>query len=184
MKSLFLAALVAAMLLLAGCSLLPAQYSALEDGAAQIAVQSSERAICRDLPVGAWIKLYGASVSRLQGWQDLCFNPIVTPLNEETVAALLKAYPGFANNPPTAPQAPASTNIPTQNLGPANAVQAPATLTPGTPLFPAKKASKAKPAPAPGAVAPALAPSVTSAPVATPTSQPSLPALPGGLPGQ
>jgi hypothetical protein len=32
---------------------------------------------------------------RLKGWQALCFNPVTAPLNAETIAAILKLYPGF-----------------------------------------------------------------------------------------
>lgn len=80
---------------LSGCSLMPAQYSKLEEGVAQTVVQSSERAICRDIPIGTWMRLYGTSDQRVKGWQAICFNPVMAPLNEETMSALLKVYPNF-----------------------------------------------------------------------------------------
>ncbi len=166
---------------LSGCSLLPAQYSAIEEGAAQIAVQSSERTICRDLPIGAWIKLYGASASRLNGWQEICFNPVTTPLNDQTMSELLKIYPKFANNPPADTTTPA-----TQVTPPTSATQVvtPAVVTPAAPAVPAsKKAASAAPKPAPRAPAPA---SVAPAPVAPTVAPPAPPALnlPSAMPGQ
>lgn len=80
---------------LSGCSLVPQRISAVEEGMAQTVVQSSERAICRDIPIGTWLRLYGANADRLKGWQALCFNPVTAPLNAETIAAILKVYPGF-----------------------------------------------------------------------------------------
>jgi hypothetical protein len=41
------------------------------------------------------LRLYGANADRLKGWQALCFNPVTAPLNAETIAAILKVYPGF-----------------------------------------------------------------------------------------
>ena len=184
MKSLFIGLLAA--FVLGGCSMIPPKWSAVEDGAAQVTVQSSERAICRDLPIGPWIKLYGMNPSRLQGWQDLCFNPIVTPLNAETVDAILKVYPGFANNKPAAAQAPATTNVPTQavqapaaTIPPANPVSTPAvTATPNPAPATAntsalqtyrapKKASRSR---APSTVAPPVAPAPAAAAPASPAA--------------
>lgn len=92
MKTIILAVVLS---LLAGCSLLPSRYSQLEEGMAQSVVQSSERTLCRDIPIGTWIRLYGASPERVKGWQSLCFNPVTAPLNDATIAALLKVYPSF-----------------------------------------------------------------------------------------
>lgn len=83
------------LLVLSGCSLVPQRMSAVEEGVAQTVVQSSERTICRDIPIGTWLRLYGANADRLKGWQALCFNPVTAPLNAETIAAILKVYPGF-----------------------------------------------------------------------------------------
>lgn len=88
---------------LSACSLLPQTVARVEEGAAQTLVQSSERAICRDLPIGAWMRMYGTSVDRLKGWQALCFNPFVAPLNDATIAAILKVYPGFDGGAPASP---------------------------------------------------------------------------------
>lgn len=102
MKSLLSLGLLAA---LAGCSLMPARYSQLEEGAAQVAVQSSERTICRDIPIGTWTRLYGTNPERVKGWQAICFNPITTPLNDATIAEILKVYPKFEQDVPVAPPA-------------------------------------------------------------------------------
>jgi len=88
---------------LSACSLMPAHVNAVEEGVAQTAVQSSERTICRDIPIGTWLRLYGANADRLKGWQGLCFNPVTAPLNADTIAAILKVYPGFVAAPPAAP---------------------------------------------------------------------------------
>src|SRR5471030_1012904 len=90
---LFVAA--AAAMVLSACSLAPQRMSAVEEGIAQTAVQSSERTICRDIPIGTWMRLYGTSADRVKGWQAICFNPVTAPLNDATVAAILKVYPDF-----------------------------------------------------------------------------------------
>ncbi|QJD91820.1 hypothetical protein HH213_18020 [Duganella dendranthematis] len=104
-----MAALAMSMLVvLSACSLVPQNVSAVQEGVAQTVVQSSERTICRDIPIGTWLRLYGANADRLKGWQALCFNPVTAPLNAETIAAILKLYPGFvaastATPPPVTP---------------------------------------------------------------------------------
>jgi hypothetical protein len=94
---------MSALVVLSACSLVPQRISAVEEGVAQTAVQSSERTICRDIPIGTWLRLYGASADRLKGWQSLCFNPVTAPLNADTIAAILKLYPGFVAAPADAP---------------------------------------------------------------------------------
>lgn len=111
---------------LAACSLAPVRINALEEGVAQTAVQSSERTICRDIPIGTWLRLYGASVDRLRGWQSLCFNPVTAPLNAETIAAILKVYPGFVA-PLTSPPVP---DMSSTVLGIGAALQGGATVVP------------------------------------------------------
>jgi hypothetical protein len=69
----------AALLSTAGCALVPAAVSQTEENAAQIAVASAERTICRDLPIGTWLRLYGTSAERLGGWQQLCAHPVAMP---------------------------------------------------------------------------------------------------------
>jgi hypothetical protein len=88
---------------LSACSLMPQNVSAVQEGVAQTVVQSSERTICRDIPIGTWLRLYGANADRLKGWQALCFNPVTAPLNAETIAAILKVYPGFVAAATAAP---------------------------------------------------------------------------------
>lgn len=88
---------------LSACSLVPQNVSAVQEGMAQTVVQSSERTICRDIPIGTWLRLYGANADRLKGWQALCFNPVTAPLNAETIAAILKVYPGFVAASTAAP---------------------------------------------------------------------------------
>ena len=90
-------------MVLSACSLMPQHVNAVEEGIAQTAVQSSERTICRDIPIGTWLRLYGANADRLKGWQGLCFNPVTAPLNADTIAAILKIYPGFVAAPAAAP---------------------------------------------------------------------------------
>nr|WP_315400074.1 hypothetical protein [uncultured Duganella sp.] len=99
---------LSALLALSACSLVPQRMSAVQEGMAQTVVQSSERTICRDIPIGTWLRLYGANADRLKGWQSLCFNPVTAPLNAETISAILKVYPGFvaasrAVPPPVSP---------------------------------------------------------------------------------
>ena len=86
---------LSALAALSACSLVPQRMSAVQEGVAQTVVQSSERTICRDIPIGTWLRLYGANADRLKGWQALCFNPVTAPLNAETIAAILRVYPGF-----------------------------------------------------------------------------------------
>ena len=111
---------------LGGCSLMPASWNKLEEGAAQTVVASSERTICRDIPIGTWMRLYGSSSDRVKGWQAICGNPVSAPLNDATVAAILKVYPGFqqavetgAPLPAALPALKASTEISTPAAAPA-----------------------------------------------------------------
>lgn len=71
--------LIIAMLALSGCSLLPQSFSAAEQTAATAVVQSSERVICRDIPVGTWLRMYGNSDERMKAWRALCIAPNVSP---------------------------------------------------------------------------------------------------------
>lgn len=93
--AMLLAAALVSVALMCGCSLLPQNFSRVEEGAAQAVVQSSERTICRDIPIGTWMRLYGTSADRIKGWQAICFNPLSAPLNDATVAAIQKVYPSF-----------------------------------------------------------------------------------------
>lgn len=61
------------------CSMLPVSVSQIEESVAQAAVQSSERTICRNIPVGTWLRLYASSPERLAGWQALCYNQVAAP---------------------------------------------------------------------------------------------------------
>lgn len=113
---------------LSACSLVPQRMSAVEEGMAQTVVQSSERTICRDIPIGTWLRLYGANADRLKGWQALCFNPVTAPLNAETIAAILKVYPGFVAASTAAPPPVTSDSL----LGVGAAVQSGASAPAGT----------------------------------------------------
>lgn len=68
--------------ILVGCSMLPDRISRTETGIAEAAVESAERTVCRDIPIGTWIRLYGANPQRVAGWQAICFNPVVPPTAE------------------------------------------------------------------------------------------------------
>lgn len=70
---------VALLASLSACSLIPANISHLEETVAQTAVQSSERTICRNIPVGTWLRLYANNQERLNGWQLLCNNQVGAP---------------------------------------------------------------------------------------------------------
>lgn len=176
-----LAALVVA---LSGCSLMPAQYSKIEEGVAQTVVQSSERAICRDIPIGTWMRLYGSSDQRVKGWQAICFNPVTAPLNDETMAALLKVYPSFQQ-----PAAPVPDTVILAPVALPPAVTA-ATVPLIVPPAPADPPVQAAPAPAKPALArptrakPAASAPVplaaTAAPVAAAATTP--PAAPASMP--
>lgn len=72
-------ALLAALLALSGCSMLPAAVNAYEVKAADAVVDSSERTICRDIPVGTWVRRYGASTERTDAWRKLCSDRGATP---------------------------------------------------------------------------------------------------------
>lgn len=81
--------------MLGGCSILSASIGQYEKDAGQIIVQSAERTVCKDIPIGIWLDTYGSSPTRLAGWQALCGNPIQNPLDPATVATILKVYPDF-----------------------------------------------------------------------------------------
>lgn len=115
---------VASALAMSACSLLPGNFNKIEEGVAQTVVQSSERTICRDIPVGTWLRLYGTSSDRVKGWQALCFNPITAPLNDATVAAILKVYPGFQQAVEAASAPPGPVTPPNSAPEPAEAVPA------------------------------------------------------------
>src|SRR5471032_2376385 len=112
---------LAAVAMLSACSLMPANFGHVEEGAAQAVVQSSERTICRDIPIGTWMRLYGTSADRIKGWQAICFNPVTAPLNDATVAAIQKVYPSFEQavvsgaplpTPALVPQLPSDASVP------------------------------------------------------------------------
>lgn len=64
---------------LAGCSMLPAAVDVAEQTAATAVVQSAERTICRNIPIGTWRRLYGANPVRAKAWRELCATPVETP---------------------------------------------------------------------------------------------------------
>lgn len=64
---------------LAGCSMLPAAVDVAEEAATTAVVQSAERTICRNIPIGTWRRLYGSNPVRAQAWRELCANPVETP---------------------------------------------------------------------------------------------------------
>lgn len=64
---------------LTACSMLPAAVDVAEETAATAVVQSAERTICRNIPIGTWRRLYGSNPVRAQAWRDLCANPVETP---------------------------------------------------------------------------------------------------------
>src|ERR1019366_4403749 len=80
---------------LSGCSLLSATIGQYEKDGGQIIVQSAERTVCKDIPIGIWLDQYGSNPTRLAGWQAICGNPIQNPLDPGTVAAILKVYPQY-----------------------------------------------------------------------------------------
>lgn len=71
--------LLAGLLSLSGCSMMPAAVDAYEVKAADAVVDSSERTICRDIPVGTWVRRYGASAERIDAWRKLCSSRGATP---------------------------------------------------------------------------------------------------------
>ncbi len=158
-------------LALSGCSLMSPTIDKVEQGMMQTIVQSSERTICRDLPVGAWMAYYGTNAERAKGWQALCFNPVKAPLNDSTVAAILKVYPGFQQ------AADAGTELPVvQPAVVVPSVQPAAVADPAPPVAPAAPAKpkriaraapvKPVPLPLPAPVAPLPAVAAAAAPVA------------------
>lgn len=64
---------------LSACSLLPAAVDQAEQTAATALVASSERTICRDIPVGTWARLYGANPARREAWRALCAPALDVP---------------------------------------------------------------------------------------------------------
>lgn len=81
---------------LAGCSLLPASVDAFEEQAANVIVASSERTICRNIPIGTWMRHYGSSAERRAAWEGLCAKPVATPAAVTAARGLLDpaARPG------------------------------------------------------------------------------------------
>lgn len=77
MKRILVLALVVT---LSGCSMLPAAVNVAEGTAATAVVQSAERTICRNIPVGTWRRLYGSNPVRAQAWRELCANPVEIPV--------------------------------------------------------------------------------------------------------
>lgn len=176
-----LAVLSIVLLTMQGCSLMSPTIDKIEQGAMQTVVQSSERTICRDLPVGAWMAYYGTNSDRVKGWQALCFNPIKAPLNDETVAAILKVYPGFqqavdaggglpAAAPATVAAIPVAAVAASEPLAAAS-VQAAAPAKPKRAPRAAVKPAAAPPLPAPVPQAlvapPAAAPAIVLPPAQT-----------------
>lgn len=64
---------------LSGCSMLPAAVDQAEETAATAMVQSSERTICRNIPVGTWMRMYGTNAARREAWRALCTTVQTTP---------------------------------------------------------------------------------------------------------
>lgn len=73
-------------LTLAGCSLLPASVEKFEETAATALVESSERTLCRNIPVGTWMRLYGANAARREAWRALCTTAQATPASDAQAA--------------------------------------------------------------------------------------------------
>jgi hypothetical protein len=71
--------LLISMLALSGCSLLSPTVNQFEETAATAVVESSERTLCRNIPVGTWMRMYGSNAERMHAWQLLCTNKAVTP---------------------------------------------------------------------------------------------------------
>ena len=75
MKNLVLMAAV----LLSGC----ATIANKEMQAAQVLIaseaQSAESLICKMLPIGTWMVMYGSSPARADGWAKICNPPTVAP---------------------------------------------------------------------------------------------------------
>lgn len=83
-KSLLIASLLA--VAASGCSLLPASVERFEETAANALVESSERTICRNIPVGTWMRLYGANAARREAWRALCTTAQATPASDAQAA--------------------------------------------------------------------------------------------------
>jgi len=77
---------------LGGCSLLPASVDAFEEQAANAIVASSERTICRNIPIGTWLRLYGSHPERRKGWQALCTPAQASPAPDAATHGLLDPY--------------------------------------------------------------------------------------------
>ncbi len=75
-RSLLMLALLGA---LSGCSMLSPSVNAAQEAAATAVVESAERVLCRDIPVGTWMRLYGSSAERMRAWQALCIPPVTSP---------------------------------------------------------------------------------------------------------
>lgn len=73
------ALLIVTLFALTGCSLLPQAVSSAQEGAATAIVESSERVICRDIPIGTWLRMYSNSEQRLQAWRGLCIAAKASP---------------------------------------------------------------------------------------------------------
>ena len=71
--------LLAALLVLSGCSMLPAAVGEYERQAADTVVDSSERAICVVIPIGTWVRRYGKDAARRAAWRALCEPAVATP---------------------------------------------------------------------------------------------------------
>jgi hypothetical protein len=87
MKNTVFAAKLAALVLLicvwggtlSGCALLPASVDAFEEQAANAVVASAERTICRNIPIGTWMRHYGHSAESRAAWNALCAKPATAP---------------------------------------------------------------------------------------------------------
>ena len=137
--------LVALVVLMSGCSLLNANVRQYESDIGQTIVQSAERTVCKDIPIGIWLEQYGSNPRRLQGWQSICGSPIQNPLGAETVSAILKVYPSFQQ----AIDATGTSPLPVPEIAPAVVESVPTVpiVTPKPALKPKPKPLAFKPAP-------------------------------------
>jgi len=76
-KLLGVAATVAA---LSGCSMFGGAMEAQQRAAMDVVVDSSERVLCRDIPVGTWMRRYGSNTERREAWRLLCAPPSAIPM--------------------------------------------------------------------------------------------------------
>ena len=157
---------------MSGCSLIGANIRQYESDAGQVVVQSAERTVCKDIPIGIWLEQYGSNPRRLQGWQSICGNPVQNPLGAETVSAILKVYPSFQQAVDAAEKFP--TPIPELVPVPVESTATVPVVTPKPVPKPRPKSVSVKPiAKPPDAI---VVPPVTIAPIATvvaPVSQSS-----------